>query len=256
MTHISFPILSTGPLTASHIKRASFSSHNKKTAGIIGGLGPQSTGLFYEAMTQYCLKHNLPSYPRLLINSVNTWEVTQILQRKNYEELYLFLRQEIALIADRVDFVVMVCNSVHAVIDKIRTEFDVPILAIYEEVCEKIAYSSVKKVGIIGTKTTTSNNFYQRELSNYGIDYVCLPETKEKAIDSCIFEEMLHGRGEGRMRSLILEGIEYMKQQGCEGVILACTELPLFVRQEDTDMPLFMSTQILAQAVTEECFKR
>jgi len=217
-------------------------------------LGPQSTSLFYETFTQYCLDQKLPAYPRLLLNSVDAWEVIEILKEKDMDKLFAFLKQEIELIHDRVDFIVMVCNSVHAVIDRLRAISKVPILSIYEEVCKDISHTSIKKVGILGTKTTVDHCFYQKELTKYGIDYALLPEAQEDKIDQFIFEEMLHGRGAGTMKKLLLEGIENLKSQGCEAVIMACTELPIFISQEDTDMPLFLSTQTLAHAVVEECY--
>ncbi len=225
-----------------------------KTAGIIGGLGPQSTSLFYQAYTQYCLDHHLPAYPRLLINSVDSWEVIEILQEKDMGKLFQFLRQEVELIQDQVDFIVMVCNSVHAVLDQLRAVSKVPILSIYEEVCKEIALSTNKKVGILGTKTTVDSCFYQRKLEYYHIDYEVLPDTQGKAIDQYIFEELLRGRDSGAMKQMLLKGIDQLKDMGCDAIILACTELPIFVTQADTDVPLFMSTQILAHKVVKECY--
>lgn len=225
-----------------------------KTAGVLGGLAPQSTSLFYQSITNFCLQNNMPDFPRLLINSVNPWEVVDMLKRKDLDALLSFLIREIELIENRVDFVVMVCNSIHAVIDPLRQSVNIPILAIYEEVCKEIALTSFKKVGILGTKTTVDNCFYQRELNKYGISTAVLPQEQEEVFDKFIFEEMLHGRGKGTMKRLILDGINQMEQEGCEAVILACTELPLFVRQEDTEMPLFSSTEILGRSVVQECF--
>ena len=225
-----------------------------KTAGVLGGLAPQSTSLFYQTITNYCLENNVPDFPRLLINSVNPWEVIEILKRKDLEALLSFLVREIRLIENQADFLVMVCNSIHAVIDPLRKAVDIPILAIYEEVCARIARTSIKKVGILGTKTTVDNCFYQKELTKYGISAAVLPQDQEEVFDKFIFEEMLKGRGKGTMKRLILEGIDQMERQGCEAVILACTELPLFVNQKDTDMPLFSSTEILATSVVRECF--
>ena len=225
-----------------------------KTAGVLGGLAPQSTSLFYQSITNFCLDNNMPDFPRLLINSVNPWEVTEILKRKDLDALLSFLVKEIGLIENQADFLVMVCNSIHAVIDPLREAIDIPILAIYEAVCTEIARTSIKKVGILGTKTTVDNCFYQKELAKYGISAAVLPQAQEVAFDNFIFEEMLRGRGEGTMKRLILEGINQMEQQGCEGVILACTELPIFVTPEDTDMPLFSSTEILAKSVVRKCF--
>ena len=227
---------------------------DSKTAAVIGGLAPQSTSLFYQTVTNFCLDNNIPDFPHLLINSVNPWEVIEILKRKDLGALLSFLIREIRRIEKQADFLVLVCNSIHAVIDQLREAVDIPIRAIHEEVCSEVASSSIKKVGILGTKTTVDNCFYQNELAKYGISSVVLPKSSEDAFDRFIFEEMLRGRSMGMMKKLIMEGIDYMVQQGCEGVILACTELPIFVTQNETDIPLFSSTDILARSVVRECF--
>ena len=103
------------------------------------------------------------------------YAVIRLLDRKDLEGLFQLLRTEIAAIAHEVDFILMVCNSVHAVLPDLRHTFNVPILSIYEEVCKEIALSGVRKAGILGTRTTTSNNFYQQELAAYGIQYQLLP---------------------------------------------------------------------------------
>ena len=224
-----------------------------RTAGIIGGIGPQSTSLFYDAVTQYCLEHKLPDFPRIIINSINTWDVTKIVQEKDLDKLYHYLYSEIKIIEDKVDFLAIVCNSVHAVINPMRDKLKIPVLTIYEEVCEEIERSPYRNIGIIGTKTTVKSGFYQKELQRRNIQFSILPDALSAEIDHFIFEEMLHGRGEGTMKHLILNGIDYLSALNCDAVILACTEFPLFVAQSDTDIPLFFSTQILAQRVVQKC---
>ncbi|NRB47969.1 MAG: amino acid racemase [Saprospiraceae bacterium] len=255
MTYISFPSFERRPLLASRRKPIQASPLSYRTAGVIGGLGQLSTGLFYDAVTQICTSQRLAANPRLIINSVNTWEVTNILEQKDLEALYFFLKKEIKLLAEQIDFLVMVCNSVHAVLQPLREYFGFPILSICEEVCKEIALIQHRKVGILGTKTTLSSEFYQKELQSYGIDYEVLPEQELELLDHCIFQEVLHGQGNDNMKMLLLEGINYFKAQACEAVVLACTELPLFISQEDTAMPLFSSTEILAKVVVEECFR-
>ncbi len=250
MPYISFPTFAPRFLVAG--SRAGVKPE-MKTAGIIGGLGPQSTSLFYEAFTRYCLDHQLPAYPRLLINSVNAWAVTEILKERDMDQLLAFLKREARLIARQADFLVMVCNSVHAVLEPLRRAVGVPVLSIHEEVVKEVAITRIRKVGVIGTATTMRHTFYQDELARYGIAHARLPVEREAELDAFIFEEMLHGRGEGTMRRLLLDAVQYMADRGCEGVILGCTELPLFIRQEDTPLPLFSSTHILARRVMEVC---
>jgi aspartate racemase len=224
------------------------------TAGILGGLAPQSTSLFYDTITQLCLRHYPQAYPRLLINSVDAWAAVRILDRRDLAALAAFLRHELGWLQDRCDFVVMVCNSVHAALAALRRELSIPVMAIHEEVAKEVALTGTRRVGVLGTRTTVASGLYQTELAAYGIEAVVLPPERVAAFDRFIFEEMLHGRFPGTMRRLIQEGIDSLVAAGCEGVVLGCTELPLFITQRDTEVPLFPSTQILARAVVDGCF--
>lgn len=255
MPYINFPSFERRSLLAHKRKPIRSTSTSYRTAGIIGGLGQPSTSLFYESITKICQDKRLIANPRLLINSVNTWEVAEMLDQKDLEALYFFLKREINILAGQIDFLVMVCNSVHAVLTPLREYFNFPILSIYEEVCKEVALSQYRKVGILGTQTTIQNEFYQRELQTYGIQYTLLPAHETKTLDHCLFTEILQGSGNQRMKQLLLNGVDWLSQNGCEAIILACTELPLFIRQTDTDVPLLSSTEILAKTVVEECFR-
>jgi aspartate racemase len=192
-------------------------------------------------------------YPNMLINSLNMWEFIHLLKDK--ESTFNLVKKEIAKIHDHVDFIAAPCNTIHFIINEMRGFSKVPVLAIHEEVVKEIVKSKVKKVGILGTKTTVYNNFYQDELSENGIDFEILSEQEEESLDSLIFDKMLHGRNYGEMRELLVKNIQFFKDNGCDGVILACTELPLFIKQEDVDVRLFASTNILAKAVFDKTFE-
>ncbi len=249
MAFFSFPTYDLKPVDYTSQRTAA----NVCRAGIIGGLGPQSTSLFYDTITNFCLRHELPNSPSLLINSVNCWKVVDMLARQDMEALYHYLLSELLVLQGQVDFIVMVCNSVHVVVDRLREALEVPIMAIHEEVCREIALSGVRRAGILGTRTTIDTGLYQRELEGFGIAYASLPPQQVQEMDDCIFQEMLHGRQLGQMRQLLIKGAEQLYAEGCEAVVLACTELPLFLQAKDVQMPLFSSTEVLAERVVVEC---
>lgn len=66
---------------------------------------------------------------------------------------------------------------------------------------------------------------------------------------------MLHGKNYDEMYKLLLKDIQLLINKGCNGIILACTELPLFIKQEDVNVKLFASTYILAKSVFERAFE-
>jgi aspartate racemase len=224
-----------------------------KKIGIIGGLGPQSTELFYHEFIRLCQTRKEVEYPNILINSMNLWEFVHLLNDK--KSTFNLVKKEIAKIQDNVDFIASPCNTIHFIIHEIREFSKVPVLAIHEEVVKEISKSKVKKVGILGTKITVYNNFYQKELEKNNIDFEILTEQEEDKLNSLIFDKMLHGKNYDEMHKLLVKDIQLLRNKGCDGIILACTELPLFIKQKDVDVKLFASTNILAKSVFEKAFK-
>lgn len=222
-----------------------------KIAGIIGGLGPQSTGLFYEEITRLAQCRKQVEYPRMIINSMSIWEFSS--KMKNLDQLFGLLSEEINRIQHMVDFLAMVCNTAHSVLGPLREVAQVPLLAIQEEVVKKIAQDRHQKIGILGTKLTTSSMMYKNELDKYGIESRWLPDNILENFNRLIFDKMLHGNDYDLMHQRLVDYANLLADRGCEGVILGCTEFPLFISQEDVSVPLYPSTQILAESVLDRC---
>jgi len=224
-----------------------------KNIGIIGGIGPQSTELFYKEFIKLCQTRKIVEYPDMLINSINLSRF--ISSPNNKKSKFDFIKKEIIKIQDFVDFIAFPCNSIHFIIDEIRGFSKVPVVAIHEEVIKEILLSSVKKVGILGTKCTINNAFYQKGLQKDNIGFELLCKEKEEELNSFIFNKILYDRGYHKIHKLLLSNIEIFKKKKCDSVILACTELPLFIKQKDVDIKLFSSTNILVKSVFEKAFE-
>lgn len=222
-----------------------------KIAGILGGLGPQSTALFYEEIIRLSQAQEVVEYPQLLINSMSVWEFERNMD--DLQALFHLVHKEVSRIQGEVDFIAMVCNSAHSVLEPLRSEVAIPVLAIQEEVVRVIRQDGLRKVGILGTKMTTGSRFYQKELAHVGIESLCLPVEESERFNRLIFEEMLKGESYELMREQLTKYANWLLQQGCEGVILGCTEFPLFLAQADFQAPIYASTQILAQSVFFRC---
>ena len=225
-----------------------------KIAGILGGLGPQSTALFYEEIIRLAQSRQQVEYPRMIINSMSVWDFSN--RMNDHEALFELVSAEISRIESQVDFLAMVCNTAHCILEPLRNHSKKPLLAIQEEVVKKIRKDGLKKVGILGTRVTTGTQIYQRELDKHGIASLCLPDRLQDSFNQLIFDEMLHGSGYDKMETSMGIFVDLLVEQGCEGVILGCTELPLFISQEEVSVPLYASTQILAESVSNKCLER
>ncbi len=97
----------------------------------------------------------------------------------------------------------------------------------------------MKRIGLLGTKMTMEREFYRMKLYEAGIEVV-IPEKEERdLIQRTINDELVKTIFLPRSKQQFLDVIQRLQFQGAEGVVLGCTEIPLLVKQEDTNLPVF-----------------
>jgi len=105
---------------------------------------------------------------------------------------------------------------------------------------------------LIGTKYTMDQSFYKTKLAKYGIEVVVPTDTEQDYINAVIFDELCANKVYAKSRKgyqRIIKRIE--KEDGVQGVILGCTEIPLLIKQKDVDIPVFDSTYIHSAAAVD-----
>ncbi len=147
------------------------------------------------------------------------------------------------------DFVVICTNTMHKMAEDITKSIQIPLLHIADVTAEEIKEKGLKKVGLLGTRFTMEEDFYKGRLyKKHGID-VFIPDEEEKyIIHNIVYDELCLGEIKKISQDKFATVIEHLVQQGAEGIILGCTEIPLLVRQEEYDIPLFDTTKIHAKA--------
>ena len=121
----------------------------------------------------------------------------------------------------------------------------IPLLHIVDPVGEAVAEKGLKKVGLLGTGYTMGKPFYRERLSErFGVEALVPDEAARRDLHNIIFGELCVGvvREESRVR--FLEVIETLRTRGARAIILACTELPMILHQEEVDVPLFDSARL------------
>ena len=109
----------------------------------------------------------------------------------------------------------------------------------------------LKKVGLLGTKFTMEKDFFKNILIDKGID-VIVPDQKDRdLVHDIIYKELVRGDIQLSSKKIYLEIIDTLRAKGAQGIILGCTEIPLLIGPEDTDMPLFNTTKIHAEKTVE-----
>ncbi len=110
-----------------------------------------------------------------------------------------------------------------------------------------------KTVGLMGTKFTLTQDFYKAKMErDYGIKILVPDEEDIEFIHYVIYEELDFSIFSPESSARFVQIIEKMGRRGAKGVILGCTEIPLLVKQEQTNIPLFDTTTLLAEAAVKE----
>jgi aspartate racemase len=146
------------------------------------------------------------------------------------------------------DFLICPDNTVHQGLDLVRSRSPLPWLHIAEVVAESAVRAGYKRVGLTGTKYLMEGPVYPGKLTSRGIQ-ILLPAPDERVhINSIIFDNLVYGRFLNEDLFYFQQVIEGLKRQGCEAVILGCTEIPLLVSPGDSPLPTLDSTRLLARA--------
>jgi len=160
----------------------------------------------------------------------------------------LMLRSAEALKRAGADFLICPDNTIHQAMPFVLPRSPLPWLHIAEEVGKEAKRRGFKKLGITGTKFLVSGPVYPEKLEQLGIGYVRPTSAQQERINTIIFDELVLGRQTTEALAYIQQVIQDLKNQGCDAVVLGCTELPLLIGDRESGLPTLDSTRTLARA--------
>lgn len=225
-----------------------------KTIGLLGGMSWESTVSYYRALNEG-VKARLGGLhsAKVVLYSVEFAEI----ERLQHAGDWAATAEILAAAAQRVeaagaDFLLLCTNTMHKVAPEIERDISIPLLHVADATGDRLRREGIQTAGLLGTRFTMEQPFYRHRLEErFGIR-VITPEAADRAlIHGVIYEELCHGRIEAASREEYLRIISELAERGAEGVILGCTEIALLVRQQDTKVSLFDTTQIHAEAAVE-----
>ncbi|MFD1382134.1 aspartate/glutamate racemase family protein [Rhodanobacter aciditrophus] len=222
-----------------------------KKVGILGGMSWESTSLYYTLINQGVRERlgGLHS-AKLLLSSVNFADIAAMQKSGDWEQAgSLLLAEAKGLEAAGAEAILIATNTMHKVLPDIEPHISVPFIHIADATGRVVQQAGHTKVGFIGTQFSMEEDFYIKRLQeNYGLDVV-IPEQEDRAlIHRVIFEELCQGHVKDSSRQQFLNILEKMRSQGAQCIIEGCTEITLLVQPQHTDIPLFDTTKIHAEA--------
>lgn len=153
------------------------------------------------------------------------------------------------------DFAICPDNTIHQAYSLVVEKSPIPWLHIAEVVATEAKSRGFSKLAITGTKYLMTSPVYPDALANRGIQFLIPEKDVRENIDNIIFTELVNGLFLEKSRLYFNHEIQKVKAQGCDAVVLGCTEIPLLVDPEDCPLPVLDSTRLLAQAALMEALK-
>lgn len=229
--------------------------HQSRVIGIIGGIAWPSSLEYYRIMNER-VRDALgpPNSAEILLYSISFGDFAKE-ERLAEEGDWAALTRTMVLAGKRLkqggaDFIVIASNTMNSTAETVAREADIPVLHIADAVGQAIQAAGLKKVALLGTKFTMEMPFYRDHLAkNHGIEVAIPEEAERNDINTIIFDELVNNRLRPESKARFLAIIDRMtREDGVEGVILGCTEIPLLIKSTDVALPTFDSMTIHAHA--------
>jgi len=226
-----------------------------KVLGLIGGTSWYSTAEYYEYLNRAVndAYRNNTNPPLILIN-LNGQRVHDLQAANDWKGIAaLYTQAAIQLRRTGAQGIVFCANTPHKVYAEVARNLDIPILHIADATGTAIKKAGLKKVGLIGTLYTMRDGFIGEWLKDhYGVETI-VPSSAatQHELHRIIQEELEFGVFKPESKTYVLQQIEELRKGGAEGIVLACTEFPLIIRQEDVSIPVFDTTLLHSQMAVD-----
>lgn len=219
-----------------------------KTIGLIGGITPQSTIMYYQVLNnlaskEYGDKHSA----KVIINSVDFGEISKLQSEGKWDVLDGIMANAAKSLENAGATSILICaNTMHLTIEAIRKVVQIPVIHIAKATGEQILEKKISKVALLGTKYTMEKTFYIDVLKSMGIEVIIPEKTDREIVHTIIYDELSKGVLKATSKEAYITIINKLEKKGAEGIILGCTEIPLLIQQEDVSIPVFDTTTIHA----------
>ena len=161
-------------------------------------------------------------------------------------ELMLSSANKLAAIG--ADFLICPDNTIHQALPYFRARSPRPWLHIAEVVAEQAAERGFRRLGLTGTRYLVESEVYPEKLAARGVEWVRPEAAEREEINRIIFDELVYGVFRPEAVATFQQVIGRLKREGCDAVVLGCTEIPLIMNDENSPLPTLDSTRLLARA--------
>jgi len=225
---------------------------------VLGGMGPQASSQLYKLLIDRAISgHNVvenEDFPFVVLESL---PVPEFFSGQSRRAEAIAIMQEAVHSAEAYDPVAvgMACNTAHLFIDEVLGDSKVPFISLIEVVADTVKAQGIKRIGLVASPTTIKTGLYAKALEKRGIS-CSLPTEAQQDELSDIIHNVIAGTA-SHVEAVKLEAIAHgLIDQGAEGIILGCTELPLVFPKGEVQYPAFDCLELLADELLNRYYAR
>ncbi|MFL5347382.1 MAG: aspartate/glutamate racemase family protein [Hyalangium sp.] len=189
------------------------------------------------------------AHPEVSMHTHSLADYMQCIYRGDWQgvgELMLSSANKLAKIG--ADFLICPDNTIHQALSYVEARSPRPWLHIAEVVAAQAVERGFRRIGLTGTRWLVESEIYPEKLSARGLEYVRPDTTEREELNRLIMEELVYGVFKPEAVACFQRVIGRMSAEGCDAVVLGCTEVPLIMSDSNSPLPTLDSTRLLAQA--------
>ncbi len=229
-----------------------------KTIGMIGGMSWESSIEYYRIINETVRTQlgGLHSAKSMMV-SVDFAEIEALQHQGRWNEAAkILIAAARSLESGGADFTIICTNTMHKLYDKIQQSVRIPLLHIADATAELVKAQGIQKIALLGTRFTMEENFYKGRLTEkYGLEVIIPVSEDMENIHRIIYDELCAGIIQLDSKQKYTDIIRRLVKAGAGGIILGCTEIGLLVKQADSPVPLFDTTEIHAKAAVKHALQ-
>lgn len=225
----------------------------RKTLGVLGGLGPMSSVYFYELVTENTAAEKDQDHLDMILSSrASTPDRTAfILGHSDSNPLPVMKEEAAKLVSCGADVIALTCNTAHYFYEELQASVPVPVLNIGALAVEHIQKMGIQNVGLLATSGTVQCGIYQTACQDHGINCIVPGEEGQSAVMDIIYGQVKKGIPVDM--DLFRKVSEELRAKGAQALILGCTELSLIKRNEKLPEEYVDPLEILARTAILFC---
>lgn len=230
----------------------------EKVIGILGGMGPYTTIDMFRRLVDLTPAKKDWEHLRIIIdNNPKIPSRSRAILYGEASPVPMMIETAQNLERAGADFIVIPCNTSHHFYTEVQKSVSIPILSIIEETVDYVMkrMPQVKRLGLLSTTVTARGTLYRDAFSKRGIQ-VMTPDDDDQARVAEVIEEVKLGKDDDKTRAKLSDAANKLITKGAQAMIIGCTEISIVVQERDFSVPVFNSTEILAQAAVNKALGR